>query len=61
MFAFSNFFSLDLYDPKYKPGYNKEEEERFVYKTKRGRRRLAEPALVKEGKTKNIAKQFKNK
>jgi hypothetical protein len=59
--AFSNFFSLDLYDPKYKPGYNKEEEERFVYKTKRGRRRLAEPALVKEGKTKNIAKQFKNK
>ena len=59
--AFSNFFSLDLYDPKYKPDYNKEEEERFVYKTKRGRRRLAEPALVKEGKTKNIAKQIKKK
>jgi len=47
LFAFSNFFSLDLYDPKYKPDYNKEEEKRFVYKTKRGRKRLAEPALVK--------------
>ena len=57
----NNGISLDLYDPKFKPDYNKEEEERFVYKTKRGRRRLAEPALVKEGKTKNKAKQIKIK
>ena len=47
--AFSNNFNLDLYDPKYKAD---QEEEKFEYKSKRGRRKLAEKALVNDKKIK---------